>query len=120
VVPGEVTFQTYLLPEDLERLASGDSLAQTLAMLFEHWLEALATRLGAKEPRVSLHDPLAAATLVAPLCAFSECRVKIDDRGGTEHTPDGARIDVAGSCDNDALRDHLLSIWLDEPSSEKR
>lgn len=114
VVPAEVTFPTHLVREDLERLAEGDALARALAMLSEHWLEALVNRLGSKAPAVALHDPLAAATLVAPLCEFQTRHVEIDDRGGTTHVPQGARIEVAEPCDNDALRRHLLSIWLGE------
>jgi purine nucleosidase len=113
VVPAEVTFKTELKRSDVEELAAGDALARTLAVLCHCWLEALRDRLGSKHPRIALHDPLATATLVAPeLCAFRECQVRVDDRGGTEHLPGGARIDVAGDVDNDALRAHLLSVWI--------
>jgi purine nucleosidase len=115
IVPAEVTFKTKLEQEDIEALRVGDALAHTLAVLCDVWLVALRDRLGSKHPRVALHDPLAAATLVAPdLCTFHEARVRIDARGGTEHIPDGARIDVADDVDNEALRRHLLAAWVGE------
>jgi inosine-uridine nucleoside N-ribohydrolase len=113
LVPAEVTFKTKLHAEDLERLAAGDALARMLATLCDRWLEALRDRLGSKHPRIALHDPLAAATLVAPwLCAFEERTVRTGDRGETEDDPNGARIDVARDVDNDALREHLLGVWV--------
>lgn len=114
VVPAEVTFQTRLEPEDLSRLATGDPLAACLAVLCGHWLEAQRDRLGAKSPAVLLHDPLAVATLTEPeLAPLSARRIRVDPEGHTHCDPGGTAVEVATGIDNDALRAHLLEIWLD-------
>lgn len=113
IVPAEVTFQTRLEPEDLSRLARADRLAACLAMLCEHWLEAQRDRLGAKRPTVRLHDPLAVATLTEPgLAPLSPRRIRVDPEGHTHRDPAGTEVEVATRIDNDALRAHLLEIWL--------
>ena len=117
VVPAEVTFGTRLPQGDIERLAAGDPLATQLAVLCGHWLDAQRDRLGNTHPAVLLHDPLAAATLVEPgLAPFAARRVRIDPGGHTHHEPDGAPVEVATAVDNDALRAHLLGVWLGEGS----
>ena len=66
VAPAEVTFQTALLDHDLELLATGDALCQTLSHLGVIWLEMLREQFGRAQPRVALHDPLIAALLAEP------------------------------------------------------
>jgi len=113
VVPAEVTFRTLLTDDDCARLGEGDALAQQLGVLCEHWLVAQRERFGSKTPCVMLHDPLAVATLVEPgLAPFGQARIRIDDAGVTEHVPDGTAVEVASDVDNDALRTHLLEVWL--------
>ncbi len=113
IVPAEVTFRTRLLAEDRVRLAGGDALARTLGVLCDHWEIAQRERLGSREPRVMLHDPLAVASLVAPgLTSFAIRRIHIDDEGFAHHGPDGAEVLAATDVDNDALREHLLASWL--------
>ena len=112
IVPAEVTFQTRLVPADLARFATGDPLDRALGVLCEAWLVVQRERLGATEPLVRLHDPLAAATLVETgLTAFAQRSIRVDERGATETVPDGAPVDVAIDVDNDALRAHLATVW---------
>jgi len=113
ILPGEVTFGTRLLPEDLDQFAVGDGLARALGVLCEHWLVAQRERLGAKKPRVLLHDPLAAATLIDPgLAPSAERRIRIDADGVTHTVEGGIPVVVAHDADNDALRAHLMEAWL--------
>ena len=112
IVPAEVTFRTHLIAEDIARLHTGDPLARQIANLSETWLEFLRSRFGRPEPRVALHDPLTAATLVrGDLCNFAETLIEVDD-GAASHRKEGtANIRVATSVDNDALRAHLMETW---------
>ena len=113
IVPAEVTFRTSLADGDVERLATGSPLIQALGVLSKHWLVALVERLGAKSPRVALHDPLAIATLVeSSLCPFEPRSIEVDERGGTIHLDSPANAEVATSVDNDALRRHLMDTWI--------
>jgi purine nucleosidase len=113
ILPGEVTFGTRLLPEDLDRFAGGDPLARALGVLCDHWLVAQRERLGASDPRVHLHDPLAAATLVDPgLVPWAERRIRIDSAGVTHTVADGTPVLVGQNVDNAELRAHLMGTWL--------
>lgn len=113
IVPAEVTFRTSLASDDVERLAQGDALAQALSRLCEEWLRMLAERMHAKSPRVALHDPLTAATLVeAGLCPFRERRIRVDDAGAATVEEGAANVEVAVDVDNAALRAHLMATWL--------
>jgi len=113
VVPAEVTFRTELAEDDLARLATGDALAQALSVLCDEWLRAQRELFRAPRPRVALHDPLTAATLVEPaLCPFEPRRIAVDGRGGSEVLEGPPNIAVATDVDNDALRSHLLETWL--------
>ena len=113
VIPAEVTFGTRLPQGDIDKLAAGDPLAAQLAVLCGHWLDAQRDRLGSTHPAVLLHDPLAAATLVeSQLAPFATRHVRVDTRGHTHHEPGGAAVEVATGVDNDALRAHLLGVWL--------
>ena len=111
VVPAEVTFRTALQRDQVDALRDGDALCRTLHRLCEEWLRAQSERLGAKAPRVMLHDPLTAATLADPsLCQFTLETIAVDDDAVTSRGA-GARVEVA--CDVDALaaQHHLLSAW---------
>lgn len=113
VVPAEVTFRTALAAGDVERLAGGDSLARALAALSEEWLRAQRERFASAQPRVALHDPLTAATLVEPeLCSFAPHRIRTDDRGGSEILEGEPNVLVATDVDAEKLRMHLMETWL--------
>lgn len=113
VVPAEVTFRTALEYGDVERLAGGDALARALGVLCEEWLRALSERLGAKSPRVALHDPLTAAVLVeTALCPFERRRIRVDDAGAASPDPGPPNLEAATDVDNTALRAHLMATWL--------
>ena len=113
IVPAEVTFRTHLLPKDIEELQGGDPLAQQIGKLSETWLEFLRSRFGRPDPRVALHDPLTAATLVKPeLCPFADVSIEVDERAASHRQNSPANIRVATDVDNDALREHLMETWL--------
>ena len=117
IVPAEVTFRTALEPGDVDRLAGGDALAQQISTLCTHWLDFLRARAGGKEPRVALHDPLTAATLVeAGLCPFEERRIRVDDGAATTVETGVANVEVATDVDTAALRQHLMETWLSTTS----
>lgn len=113
IVPAEVTFRTALHADDVAMLATGDALAQQLGILCNEWLSFLRERSGGREPRVALHDPLTAATLVeAGLCPFEDRRVRVDDNAASHPEAGPPNICAATDVDNDALRLHLLETWL--------
>ena len=113
IIPAEVTFRTHLLPEDIEQLQTGDALAQKIGSLSEIWLEFLRERFGRPHPRVALHDPLTAATLVRQdLCRFAETSIEVDEKAASLRTPEAPNIRVATDVNNDALREHLMATWL--------
>jgi purine nucleosidase len=113
VVPAEVTFRTELAAGDVERLAAGDALAQSLATLCEEWLRVQRERLGSPRPRVMLHDPLTAAVLVEPgLCPFEPRRIGVDDAGEPSVERGASNVEVAVDVDAVALRNHLIQTWL--------
>ncbi|MFP6664789.1 MAG: nucleoside hydrolase [Deltaproteobacteria bacterium] len=115
LVPAEVTFQTALLPADLDRLAEGSALPQKLAELAGIWLDFLREKMGRGEPRVALHDPLTAAILVdAGLSSFTEKRIRTDARAASFAEAGPANISVATDVDNDALRHELMETLLRE------
>ena len=66
-VPGDVTVETFLTADQLERLRAADRLCQALARLVDVWAPLLrqtsGSRLRADQVAV-LHDPLAVATTV--------------------------------------------------------
>ena len=73
----------------------------------------LRDRLGAENPRVALHDPLTVATVVEPeLCRFESRQISVDEEGRTERVSGGASVEVAVSVENEALREHLMEVWL--------
>jgi purine nucleosidase len=112
IVPIEVTITTALEPEDLDSLERGDALAQVLATLSREWLIVLRDKLGAKNPKVALHDPLAIATLVRrDLCPFERREIRVDEKGFTHHESDGNEVLVAADVDRVALRSHLMETW---------
>ncbi|MCH2171871.1 nucleoside hydrolase [Myxococcota bacterium] len=113
IIPAEVTFRTHLESQDVAKLAAGSPLTAQLAVLCDHWLEVQREGLGAKIPTVHLHDPLAIATLSEPnLAPLSTRNIRVDSRGHTHQEPEGTPVAVATHVDNDALRAHLLEIWL--------
>lgn len=113
IVPIEVTIDTVLPEEDWSRLATGDALAQVMGVLCAEWIRALRERLGSKQPRVHLHDPLAAMTMLEPdVCDFGPAHVRIDDAGVTHHVDGGAAVEVAAGVDLAFLRSHLMDTWL--------
>jgi purine nucleosidase len=113
VVPAEVTFRTELEDGDVARLAEGDELALSLAVLCDVWLTTQAEKLGARRPRVALHDPLTAAVLVEPgLCPFATRRIRVDEQGTASPAPDATEIVAATDVDTEALRGHLMETWL--------
>ena len=82
VVPAEVTFRTRLDDADVVRLAEGDALNRMLATLCREWLRAQKDDFDIPDPRVVLHDPLAAAVVVRPeLCAWADRTITVDGRG---------------------------------------
>jgi purine nucleosidase len=113
VVPAEVTFTTQLAEGDVELLGKGDTLAQVLSKLCGVWLEMQRTGMGSKDPRIALHDPLTAATLVRPgLCNFESCCIRVDEAGATTPGSGADNVEAAIDVNNDALRDHLMESWL--------
>jgi inosine-uridine nucleoside N-ribohydrolase len=113
IVPAEVTFRTALPPTDVARLATGDALAQQLSTLCNEWLSFLRQRSGGREPRVALHDPLTAATLMEDeLCPFADQRIRVDDGAASHREAGPPNICAATDVDNDALCLHLMEIWM--------
>ena len=113
IIPAEVTFATQLDDGDVSLLSEGDALAQMLSKLSTVWLDVLRTRMGAESPRIALHDPLTAATLVEPgLCHFEERRIEVDGVGASRPARGPDNIEAAIDVDNAALRDHLMKTWL--------
>jgi len=113
IVPAEVTFKTRFVDGDIARLASGDGLAATLAILCDHWLALQRDSFGRTTPRVALHDPLTAAVLVEPsLCDYATRSIKVDDRGASRHDDDGTVVVAATSVDAGAVRAHVLDVIL--------
>jgi purine nucleosidase len=112
IVPIEVTWPTALAEGDLGLLEQGDDLSRVLAVLGNEWLIVLRDKFGMKVPKIALHDPLALATmLVADLCPFEERMIRVDEKGFSHREAGGARVSVATSVENEALRDHLMEIW---------
>jgi purine nucleosidase len=113
IVPAEVTWRTALADGDVEKLGGANPLARALSSLCEEWLVALRDRLGARNPRVALHDPLTVAVLVEPeLCPFESLEIRVDQEGRTERVSGGASVEVAIGVENEALREHLMEVWL--------
>jgi len=113
VVPAEVTFRTQLEDGDVARLAGGDELARSLSVLCDVWLTTQAEKMGARRPRVALHDPLTAAVLVEPgLCPFATRRIRVDEHGAAFPAPDAPEVEAATNVDTEALRGHLMETWL--------
>lgn len=113
IIPAEVTFATQLDDGDVSLLSEGDALAQMLSKLSTVWLDVLRTRMSAESPRIALHDPLTAATLVEPgLCHFEERRIEVDGVGASRPARGPDNIEAAIDVDNAALRDHLMKTWL--------
>jgi len=113
IIPAEVTFTTQLENGDVSLLSGGDALAQMLSKLSAVWLDVLRTRMGADSPRIALHDPLTAATLIEPdLCRFEERRIEVDGVGASRPASGPDNIEAAIDVDNAALRDHLMRTWL--------
>ena len=112
IVPIEVTITTALEASDLDTLGQGDELSQTLATLSREWLIVLRDKLGARKPKVALHDPLAIATLVQPdLCPFEPRQIRVDEKGFTHRDSAGATVSVAVDVDRTTLRSHLMETW---------
>lgn len=113
IVPAEVTFQTALAKGDVERLGTGDSLSRQLSILCERWLQFLKEKTGNKDPRIALHDPLTAAILVNDqLCRFERFRILINERAAAKTVGGEPNVLVAIDVDAEALRNHLMDIWL--------
>ena len=112
VVPAEITYRTALEEKDLEALAAGDELCRMLHTLCGHWLDFLRAAFRSEAPKVALHDPLTAATLLEPsLCAFEERRVEIDDRGHLHPAEGASNVEIAVDVDVAAAREHLVETW---------
>jgi purine nucleosidase len=113
VVPAEVTFRTALAEGDVERLGTGSEINQALAALCTEWLRFQVEGFKSAQPRVALHDPLTAATLVeSGLCPFQLERIRVDARGGSEILEGEANIEVATDVDPARVREHLMETWL--------
>jgi inosine-uridine nucleoside N-ribohydrolase len=113
IIPAEVTFATQLDDGDVSLLSEGDALAQMLSKLSTVWLDVLRTSISKAPPRIALHDPLTAATLVEPgLCHFEERRIEVDGVGASRPARGPDNIEAAIDVDNAALRDHLMKTWL--------
>ena len=114
VVPAEVTFRTLLAEADIDLLTTGDPLSQLLAALCREWLRAQAEDFDLPDPRVVLHDPLAAAVLVRPeLCTWADRTASVDDRGQstvTDPSGGGTKIRAAVDVDPPAVSAELLSV----------
>ena len=113
VVPAEVTFQTRLEPADLDLLADGDAVNRSLAALCQEWLRAQVEEFDLPDPKVALHDPLAAAVMIRPeLCHWTDRTVTVDDRGQSTPVDDpaGATLRAATDVDPAAARAELLTV----------
>ncbi|MGH1491895.1 MAG: nucleoside hydrolase [Acidimicrobiales bacterium] len=114
IVPAEVTFQTRLTEADLDRLAEGDALNRTLAVLSRQWLTTQREQFGTEEPSVALHDPLTVALLVEPdLCTYRTRRIELDDRAfATDAEPGSAapELRVAATVDAEAVRQNIMDV----------
>ncbi|MEL7158357.1 MAG: nucleoside hydrolase [Actinomycetota bacterium] len=127
VVPAEVTFRTRLDEADVDRLADGDPLHRLLADLCREWVRAQGEDYDLPDPRVVLHDPLAAAVVVRPeLCAWAARTITVDDRGRATVLADGeptagfdgavggavegGTVQAATDVDAAALSTELLSV----------
>ncbi len=114
VVPAEVTFQTRLVDADIDRLGDGDPLNRMLASLCREWLRAQDEDFNLPDPRVVLHDPLAAAVLVRPdLCTWTDHTITVDDRGQSTvgHGDEGGTtIRAAVDVDPDEVSAELLAV----------
>jgi purine nucleosidase len=120
VVPAEVTFRTALADSDVDLLAGGDPLHRLLAALCREWLRAQDEDFDLPDPRVVLHDPLAAAVLVRPeLCTWADRTVTVDDRGQSTVTgPSGGGTTIRAAIDVDppAVGAELLTVLGAGPS----
>lgn len=120
VVPAEVTFRTGLADHDIDRLGRGDPLNALLAALCHEWLRAQAEDFDLPDPRVVLHDPLAAAVLVRPeLCSWADRTITVDDRGQStvlDQPGSGATVEAAVDVDPPAVSAEVLSVLGVEPS----
>ena len=115
VIPIDVTWTTTLSDTDWQSLNQAGPLGETLSTLCREWLKALRERFGVKTPRVHLHDPLAAMTLIDPdVCSFQSAKIRMDPQGSVQHQMDGAEIEAASTVDLVRLREGLLRAWHGE------
>lgn len=118
IVPAEVTFQTRLNETDFDRLAEGDALNRTLAVLCRQWLITQNEQFGIEEPIVALHDPLTVALLVEPdLCTYRTRRIELDAGAfACDAEPDSPapELNVASTVDAEAARQHIMAVLTGE------
>lgn len=116
VIPIDVTWGTTLPEEDWQGLAQAGPLGEALTVLCEQWLTTLKEKFRAKSPRIHLHDPLAAMTLVdSEVCRFDSLRIRMDSEGIVDHESGGAVVEAALEVDEMRLRKALLRTWHGEP-----
>ncbi|MCH2185564.1 nucleoside hydrolase, partial [Myxococcota bacterium] len=100
VIPIDVTWGTTLPEEDWQSLIEAGPLGRALVVLCEEWLITLKEKFRAKSPRIHLHDPLAAMTLVEPdVCRFNSLKIRMSPKGVVQHQPDGAPVEGAWEVD---------------------
>ncbi|MAJ60108.1 MAG: hypothetical protein CBC48_09020 [bacterium TMED88] len=115
VIPIDVTWGTTLPEEDWQGLREAGPLGEALAILCQEWLTTLKEKFRAKAPRIHLHDPLAAMTLVEPeVCQFDSLKIRMDPKGVVQHRSEGAPVEAALEVDEMHLRRALLAAWHGE------
>ena len=126
LVTADVTLQTWMQREDLERLESRGPLARSLAAQVRIWepvQRELFTGLGGTvaETNVAyLHDPLTVQALLDPGCLrFESLRILPTVAGGVLRTLEvdpalgiGAEMRVATEVDSEAARDAIVEPLL--------
>ena len=125
LVTADVTLQTWLRGEDLQRLRAGSALSRELARQIEFWnpvQRRLFTEMGGEldpENVSFLHDPLTVQALIDPSCLhFERLRIVPTIEGGvlrTRETADpelGSEMRVALSVDAPAARDAIVERLL--------
>lgn len=117
-VPCDVTFETFLTAAHLERLRSGDALAQAVARLIDVWRPLLHRKAGGRLPAdyvTLLHDPLTVLSMVdTSFVTVERLPVAVAVQDGLVRTfvdPVAGRLaDVVTSVKAPALADFLTDL----------